>query len=76
MLDESTLKKDQSVTNALIYNDEFIVELLFIIVLPPTINEQLIVVPLFNVVIPETYNELSIKVLFCIVDPETFNDYW
>ena len=56
----------ESVTTALIYNDELIVELLFIMVLPLTINELLIEVLLFNIVIPETYNELSIVVLFNI----------
>ncbi len=44
--------------DVLIYNDELIVELLLIIVLPLTINELLMEVLLFNIVIPETYNEL------------------
>ncbi len=52
--------------DVLIYNDELIVELLFIIVLPLTINELLIEVLLFNIIIPETYNELLIVVLFNI----------
>ncbi len=65
MLDESTLKPDlfESVTTALIYNDELIVELLFIMVLQLTCNELLIVVSLFNFVNPETYKELLIVVL-------------
>jgi hypothetical protein len=62
ILDEFTLKKDLSVTNVLLYNDESMVELLFIILLPLTINELLKVVPFFYVVIPESFNE-------------TFNEY-
>ncbi len=75
-LEESTFKTFfiESDTTALIYKDELIVELLFIMVLPLTINELLIVVSLFNIVIPETFNELLIVVLFDIVNPETFNE--
>ncbi len=39
ILDEFTLKTDLSVTNVLKYNEDLIVELLFIIVSPIAINE-------------------------------------
>jgi hypothetical protein len=66
----------ESVTTALMYSYELMVELLFIMVLPLTSNELLIVVSLFDFVNPEAYNESLIVVLFNIVDPETFDEYF
>jgi len=54
------------VIDVLIYNDELIVELLFIIVLPLTFNDELIVTLLFNVVLLETFNA------FRLDNPDTF----
>jgi hypothetical protein len=68
MLDEFTLKTDlsESVTTVSIHNDELIVELPFIMVLPLTTYELIIVIPLFKVVIPEPPQVLK-KIMSLVV---------